>query len=252
MRDGFVVFDTHVHIGVAQHSGRRYTDCELLRDMDRAGIDHSVVIPFPVVDDYRAAHDEIGRAVGSHPERLIGTASMYPYIPERDFCAEVTRCREKYGFRALKVQPKYQPLDPTLSRNEFVFKAAVENGMAMICHTGAGVPFALPSMFMIPARAFPELKLVLAHCGGGGIFLGEAIVAALFCPNIYLELSSLMPHQVVEVVRQVASNRLMIGSDLPESLDVEIGKILALNITDAYKRAILSATALEVFGSLPR
>jgi hypothetical protein len=29
------------------------------------------------------------------------------------------------------------------------------------------------------------LKFVLAHCGGGGILLGDAIVAAVFCPNIY-------------------------------------------------------------------
>ena len=59
--------------------------------------------------------------------------------------------------------------------------------------------------------------IILAHCGGGGIFLGEAIVAASLFPNIYLELSSLMPHQVLEVLHFVSSERLMAGSDLPEN-----------------------------------
>jgi predicted TIM-barrel fold metal-dependent hydrolase len=87
---------------------------------------------------------------------------------------------------------------------------------------------------------------VLGHCGGG-IFVQEAIVAALFCPNIFLELSTLMPHQVLEVLRHIPSNRLMIGSDLLENVDTEIGKILTLDIKDTDKRNILYQTAVEVF-----
>jgi predicted TIM-barrel fold metal-dependent hydrolase len=248
MRNGFAIFDTHTHIGVARHSGRRYTADELLRDMDRAGVDRSVVIPFPVVDDYRAAHDEIGRAVQAHPDRLTGAASLYPYVAEQEFRDEVRRCRELYGFRALKLQPQYQALNPLSQSSRFLFETAAGLELALICHTGAGIPYALPSLFMLPARDFPELKIVLSHCGGGGIFMGEAVVASLFCPNVCIELSSLMPHHVLEVMGRVPSSRLMIGSDLPESLDVEIGKILDLEIGDEDKRNILSETAHHVFG----
>ena len=119
--------------------------------------------------------------------------------------------------------------------------------MAAICHTGAGLPFSLPSLCMMPARKFPDLTIVVAHCGGG-IFVHEAILAAVFCPNIVLELSSLMPHHVLEVLAHVPSGRLMVGSDLPESLEVEIGKVLTLEIGDEDKRRILFDTASEVFG----
>jgi predicted TIM-barrel fold metal-dependent hydrolase len=247
MRDGFVIVDTHTHIGTARHSGRKYSCEQLLRDMDRAGVDRSVVIPFPAVEDYRTAHDEIGRAVLAHPDRVTGAASLYPFIRESEFRTEVARCREQFGFRALKLQPQFHPLNPLSESGNFLFEAALENGMSVICHTGAGIPFALPSLFMAPARRFPGLKIVLAHSGGGGIFVGEAIVAAMFCPNIYLELSSLMPHHVLEVTKHVPCERLMIGSDLPESLDTEIGKILGANLPDDSKRAILSETALMVF-----
>ena len=61
MRDGFSIYDAHTHIGHARHSGRRRTAGDLLSDMDRSGVDRSLVIPFPVVENQRAAHDEIGK-----------------------------------------------------------------------------------------------------------------------------------------------------------------------------------------------
>ena len=247
MKQGFRIIDTHTHVGVARHSGRRYSADELLRDMDRHGVDRSVVIPWPVVDDYRAAHDEIGRAVKAHPDRLIGAASLYPYIPEQEFRTEVKRCAEMYGMRALKLQPQYQPLNPLWETSTFFFEAALENHLTVICHTGSGIPYALPSLMMEPARRYPELKIVLAHCGGAGFLVGEAIVAARFCPNIYLELSTLMPNHVLEVLHHVSSDRLMIGSDLPENVEVEIGKILGLDTAEENRRNILSETAIHAF-----
>jgi predicted TIM-barrel fold metal-dependent hydrolase len=99
---------------------------------------------------------------------------------------------------------------------------------------------------MMPARRFPDLPIVAAH-SGGGVFVHEAILAAVFCPNIYLELSSLTPNQVLEVLAEVPCSRLMIGSDLPESLDAEMGKILELGIPEQDKLEILSGTASRLF-----
>lgn len=247
MRGGFSLFDTHVHIGKARHSGRAQSAEDILRAMDAYGIDQSLAIPFPVVEDHRAAHDEIGAAIKSHSGRLLGAACIYPYIPEIEFRAEVRRCRETYGFQALKFQPQYQALNPLWASSDFLFETALENNMALIVHTGSGIPYSLPSMYILPAKKHPELKIVLAHCGGGGMFSGEAIVAAALCPNIYLELSSLMPNQILEVLQHIPSNRLMIGSDLPENLIIEFSKIEGLPVSDEAKRDILSETGRRVF-----
>lgn len=235
-------------MGTARHSGRTVTADGLLRNMDLHGVDRSMAIPYPVVEDNRGQHDVIGRAVQAHPDRLSGAACLYPYIARAEFCDEVRRCREEYGFTALKLQPQYHGLNPFLASSDFFFEAALENGMAVICHTGTGTPFSSPALCMMPARKFPELKIVLAHCGGG-IYVHEAILAALFCPNIFLEMSSLMPHHIREVLGQVPGDRLMIGSDLPESVDTEFGKILGLDIGDEEKRNILSGTACRVFSA---
>ncbi len=248
MKDGFRIFDGHAHMGSARHSGRRVSSDDLLRSMDANSVDRSMTIPYPVVEDYKAEHDLIGRAVLAHPDRLTGAACIYPYIPVVEFRDEVRRCRELYGFTALKLQPQYHGLNPFSSASDFLFEAALENEIAVICHTGTGVPFASPSLCMMPARKYPNLKIVLGH-SGGGIHVQEAIVAALFCPNIYLELSSLMPHHVREVLNHLTSDRLMVGSDLPESAATEFGKILGMEIPHEDKRNILSTTADRVFAA---
>lgn len=246
VRDGFRIFDAHTHIGEAQHSGRTYTADALLRRMDEYGIERSLAIPFPVVEDFRRQHDLIGEALKLHSDRFSGAVCLSPFLPYATFREEVRRCREEYGFRALKLQPQYHGLNPLSERADFFFETALANGMAVVSHTGSGLPFAAPSLLMIPARKFPALKIVVAHCGGG-IFVHEAIVAALFCPNIVLELSTLMPHQVLEVLKHVPSSRVMIGSDLPENVDTEIGKILTLDIAEPDRQNILYQTAAETF-----
>ena len=247
MRSARRVFDTHTHLGRARHSGRVATVEGMLRAMDASGVDRSLLIPFPVVEDFRREHDEIGRAVKSYPDRFVGAACLDPFVAEDTYRDEVRRCRETYGFRALKFQPQYQGLNPLSERSGFLFETALENGLALVCHTGAGAPFALPSLFIHPARRYSDLRIVLGHAGGG-IYSLEAAVAATVCPNIYIELSTLMPHAILEILQHVGADRLMAGSDLPESLETEIGKIETLPVPEDDKRAILWDTAAKVFG----
>lgn len=251
MRQGREVWDTHTHVGKARHSGREYTADQLLRAMDSHGVDCAVVIPFPVVENYRATHDEIGAAVRAHSDRLRGVACLYPFIPEAEFRDEVRRCREDYGFGALKLQPQYQPLNPLWPSSDFLFETALEHKLTVIVHTGAGIPYSLPSLYMPVARRHPELTIVLAHCGGGGLLVGEAIVAAMFCPNIMLELSTLMPNHILEVLQHVAPDRLMAGSDLPENLETELSKIEVLPVNEDTKRLLIGGTAARVYGGVP-
>jgi len=85
VNSGFRVFDTHTHIGTARHSGRSLRADQLVASMDLFGVDRSVVIPFPVVDDYRATHDEIGRAVSLYPDQLVGAASCLVWLSGLDW-----------------------------------------------------------------------------------------------------------------------------------------------------------------------
>ncbi len=247
MHQGQRIFDSHTHIGHGIHSGRRQTADQLLREMDRFGVDRSLVIPFPVVEDHRAAHDEIAGAVRAHPDRFCGAACVYPYIPRQQFRDELRRCKEELGFVAMKLQPQFQAINPQWETGQFVYEAALELDLPLIIHTGSGIPYSLPSLQIAPAQRYRELKMVLAHCGGGGMFKGEAILAATLCPNIYLELSSLMPHDIVEVLRHVPATRLLAGSDLIESTRVELSKFFLMDLDEATQADILWKTASRLF-----
>ncbi len=246
MRQGHRIYDTHTHLGSARHSGRQCSLEQMLASMDRYGVDRSMLIPFPVVEDYKLTHDAIAAAIRAFPDRFAGSACLSPFVPQQEYLGEIRRCSEELGFRAIKLQPQYQPLNPLSDRSDFLWEAAVRHKMPVIVHTGAGAPYALPSLYIMPARRFPELTIVLGHCGGG-LYTLEGIVAASVCPNIYLELSSLMPHHVHEVLTHVPPSRLMAGSDLPESLETELGKIFTLELDDAGRRNILWNTARRVF-----
>lgn len=247
MKDGFAIFDAHTHLGDALHSGRSCSADRMLAQMAGSGIDRSLLIPFPVVEDYRKQHDVIAAAVHAYPGRFAGAVCLNPFLPRQEFLDEVRRCVEELGFCGIKLQPQYQALNPISARSDFLFEAACEHKIPVIWHTGTGAPFALPSLLIAPARRFPDLPIVLAH-SGGSVYALEAIVAAGVCPNIYLELSSLMPHLVLEVMTHVPASRLMIGSDLPESVDAEISKIIGLPVTDDQKREVLWGTASRLFG----
>jgi len=251
MINRFPVYDTHVHPGRARHNGREYSPEQILRDMDAEGIDRSLLIPFPAVDNFRQAHDLIGAAVLAHPDRFSGAASLPAFLSAKERRAELERTVSAYGFRALKFQPQYQPLFPLGGEFLDLASLAAELHLVLICHTGNGAPYALPSLFIPVARQFPQMPVVLAHTGGSAFYL-EAIVAATVCPNIYLELSTLMPAHVYEVLRHVPASRLMIGSDLPESRQTELRKIAELQIPEADRRQILWDTPRRVMdGVLP-
>ena len=57
-----------------------------------------------------------------------------------------------------------------------------------------------------------------------------------------------MPHHIQEVLAHLPPERLMIGSDLPESAEVEIGKIQTLALPEQARRQILWETAYRLFG----
>ena len=246
MIGGFRVFDTHTHLGSARHSGRVVDAGTMLRHMDRVGIERQLLIPFPVVVDERAEHDAIAAAVRDYPDRFCGAMCMDPFQPDAVIEDELKRGVEELGMRALKIQPQFCGLNPMGARAAWLFGLADRWKLPVVFHTGSGAPFALPSLLIAPARMYPSLPIIVAHCGSPVYYL-EAIVAAGVCSNLLLDVSSLMPHQVLDVLKHVDPSRVMAGSDLMESAVVEMGKVVGLEVGDEVKRAVLWDTPRRVF-----
>lgn len=228
------------------HSGRDVRAEDLLAVMDGAGVDRAVVIPYPVVADYRAEHDLIGAAVQSFPDRFCGALGFPAFLEKETMRQEVRRCVDNWRPRALKLQPQYQPVNPLSRWADDWFSLAEEFDLTLIVHTGMGVPFALPSLWMMPARKYPRVRVVLGHAGGP-LLHGEAIVAASFLDNVFVEVSTLAANHAADVVRQVPKGRVMLGSDLPECAETEMEKGFSLGLAGGTLEELCWRTGRRVF-----
>jgi len=104
----------------------------------------------------------------------------------------------------------------------------------------------LPALCIPAANKYPNLKIVLAHAGGG-IVSAEAQVAASICNNLYLETSWCLGEDIRWMISTIGSDRVMMGADLPSNVPVEFAKYRALDLEPAVYDKVMGTTAIEVF-----
>jgi predicted TIM-barrel fold metal-dependent hydrolase len=134
--------------------------------------------PGRIEADLRAQHDELAD-LARQPEfagRIVPFATIFPDHPGA--ADEVRRCIEELGFRGLKLYPRlgFAPDHPVLM--EHVYPLLAERGLPVMSHcsrggvSGRGVTPARatsvsdPAAFIPVMRAFPGLRVCLAHFGG--------------------------------------------------------------------------------------
>jgi predicted TIM-barrel fold metal-dependent hydrolase len=241
------IVDTHGHLGPSPTgSSGETTEEEILAAMAAQGVATTLVMPQSLQPDERVVHDRIARFVAAAPGRIFGMASISPLWEEGAYYAEARRCVRGLGFKALKLHPGSYNTAPTQPRAEKCFRAAVELGVPLIVHTGLGAPPALPSLIIPRARQFPDLPIVLAHAGFVA-YADEALVAAQECPNVYLEPSWCQYYQARRMVAAIGSARMLMGSDHPPNLAVELAKWRATGIGEEDLATVLGRTPRRLF-----
>lgn len=228
-------------------TGVETTASALLECMRSNGIDLALVMPQPTRDDIHAYHDRIAADVADSGGALLGMASIDPWLSEREYSAEARRCVTELGFVALKLHPLAHNIAPNHGESEKVFRCADELGVPVIVHTGLGTPWSQPSLCLPPARQFPELPIILAHCGWG-VFTAEALVAAEICDNLVLEPSWCPAYAVQKMVSQFGSERLLLGTDHLTNVPVELAKFRAIGLSDDQLVDIFDRNPRRVFG----
>jgi predicted TIM-barrel fold metal-dependent hydrolase len=240
------IIDSHCHLGVSKLSGHTITESDLLQAMDTHGVDMALAMPHAVTDDPVAAHNAVAELGQHHPERFRGIVNLSPLWDEADYRREATRCVRELGFVALKLNPMQHLTSPLMANANKVFDAAADLGVPIIVHTGPGVPWALPALSIPQARRHPDLPIILAHAGFA-VYTAEAYVAASECDNIYLEPSWCAIYEMKWLIKELGTDRILFGSDLPENLPVELTKYKSLNLPPDDLAACLGGTAARLF-----
>lgn len=288
MIQGHRVLDAHVHlqpwtmlkppVRATMEQGRTDVQDLLRYQQDRAafeahlaeeGIDAAVLVNYvspdvmgfpPQVNDWIATY-----ARGS--ARLLPMGSVNP-LATPDAATEAARVLA-LGIRALKVHPCHQLLHPNgylLGHPDHapglrdVYAAAERAGVPVTFHTGTSIfpgarnRFADPLAVDDVAVDFPDLKILLAHCGRP-FWMSKSTFLARRHDNVYLELSGIPPKKLLEAMPRLPEleHKCVWGSDWPSpgvrSLRRNVEDFLALpGLTDAAKGRILWETGARIFG----
>ena len=247
----------------------------VIAEMDAAGVDVSVI--FPV--DY-------GLLLGEPPIHIFDQNKLYAEIARRHagrmipFVAIDPRrqgglkhCEQAYrewGMKGFKLHAGvgYMPDDPVCN---WVYEKGAEWDIPIMCHTG-GAPSAplhwensRPAYFASAAARYPETVFILAHAGDVG-WWQEAMQAAAWLPNVYLDLSlwqkpfRKMPYRefvawLRHLTDMVGADKLMFASDAPHPNFhcrlpewARVFKELPKEFSQEEKDLILGGTAMQVLG----
>jgi predicted TIM-barrel fold metal-dependent hydrolase len=241
-----IIVDAHTHIGIERLFNLVMTSDELLETMDRYGIDKALVQPQAGAPDLVANHKDIFALAEKYPGRIYGLACFNPVTDEDEYRENINWAIKDLGFRGIKLHTNgfcVSPLNPFARK---VFEQAGELGVPLMIHTGNGVPHALPSLVMPMAREFHDVPIVLAHAGGG-MFAAEAIVAAQFCENIYLETSWVFASDISAMISAVGAGRVMFGTDIFENVPSHLSVYKSLNLSDEDYEKVMGTTAISLF-----
>ncbi len=224
-----MIIDAHSHLGFRYDLGM--DDVELLRRMDRAGVDMAVCFSQPVVWN----NDYVLEKAKEHPDRIIPFAGVNPW---RATARDDLRGWIERGARGVKLHPvrdSYSLAEKRLV--DPIFQVCAERKVPILCH-GLDEWSNTPWQFHEMARRFPEVTLIMAH-GGHNWLREDAIEVVKRNPNLYVESSIMYSGYVRRYVEEVSPERVLMGTDSPvEVFEVEMKKI-EMAVDDKRHRALV-------------
>jgi predicted TIM-barrel fold metal-dependent hydrolase len=236
-----MIVDIHNHVGI--RVGRSQSGAELIKKMDRAGVDKAVIFSFVEQPD----DDFIAREVVAFPDRLVGFACVNPWMRDAAV-SEIERSVTKLGLKGLKLHPLLHGAQmDNIELMGPIFDKCEKLGVPIIAHSGDSV-FSLPIQFEEIARVFPKVTLIMAHAG----FMqsvGQARRAAKRCPNIILDMCAGTSVDITDAVAEIGPERVVMGSDSPfTDVEVEMLKVKLAVPDVGIQKMILGGNAARILG----
>ena len=254
-----MIVDCHTHIYESGRGGPFQLPCnagDLVRDMDEAGVDVSIVLPLPGAARNEFVQEECAR----FPGRLVGL-----YNPEFDVPRETVRRMDTFfadcSPPGLKIHPRKQGVSLTDAVVIDVLRWADQRALPVLFDVfpfGESLADAAlhPLAYHSVAQRIPGLKMILAHAGGYRLL--EAFMVAKSNPNVFLDLSftpvyfkgSSLVGDCGFLCRRLGAGRVLYGSDFPfvrlgESL--EFAREFAANLDSAVTSQFFGDAAAQLF-----
>ena len=250
-----MIIDADVHISPTPEGGNSIGADELLRRMDRAGVDKALAwLQPPYMREIDQANAYVYQATQRHPDRILGFGWADPNLGVEKAQDTVKRCIYDYGFYGVKLngaQNSFFIDDPVLSLP--VIEEIAKTGKLLAFHVGADAyeqthPFRVAKV----AKQFPEVQTLVVHMGGAGSpdLSRATIEIAREYPNLTLIGSGIRPIPILQAIRTLGSSRVCFGSDTPfELMHVEVAKYNALldgEVSEADQYNVMAGNVIRL------
>lgn len=224
---------------------------DLLRSMDSAGIETSVVCCIATKPEQFEPILRWCQAIRS--ERLIPFPSIHPADP--DAVARVRQVRAE-GFAGLKLHPFYQSFYASEDQMRPFYEEVSRQNLLLVMHTGFDIAFpherrADPKTLLEVTRIFPNLRLVATHLGAWRQW--DEVRHYLLGQPIYIEISLAMedlgPIASREMLLSHPEEYLLFGTDSPWSdQEATLSLLRGLDLPPQRLTRMLWANAAELLG----
>lgn len=202
-------------------------------------------------------------------ERVKGHENLIPFIaldaiamPGKEGAAHLREMVEKHGARGVKLHGPAQGFNMSDERMWPSYAACQEMGLPIVAHSGPdklGFGYAEPRAFAGMLASFPDLKVIIAHMGGGT--WGQARELAEAYPNAYFDCCEIIEwvggatnapaeDEFAQLICDIGPSRVFMGSDFPwYDLDRTVEQVMSLPLlSNEEKEGMLGAYAQEALG----
>jgi len=232
-----------------------YNASDIIAEMDGAGIDLAVIVAFDMTTQYgvvMVTNEDISNLAASYPDRFIPFASVDPSLGKQAV-DQLVHAVNDLGCRGLKLCPPVQKFDFSDPKFYPLWEAALEMNIIVWTHTshqlghfGSDARLGHPMLVEPVALKYPDLKLVLGHCGFPWVW--EAWSLVVRHPNVYVDISvyiNLYNHFPWDAYSKFnAENKVLFATDYPHREWKEtLAALDSVGLTKDFKMKILGKNA---------
>jgi predicted TIM-barrel fold metal-dependent hydrolase len=227
-RDDYIKHDPCFSLLYSQPKTKIATAEELIASMDEVGIDLSVVLNAGWVSHELCVktNDYILDSVSRYPKRLVGFCAIQPRAGDAAI-AELERCAKAgaKGIGELRSDVQgfdftdkttMKPLVDAVLKHDLIF---LTHSSEPVGHEYFGKGSITPDILYSFIAAFPNLKFVCAHWGGGLPFYALMPEVATALVNVFFDSAATVFLYKPEIFEQtshiIGSDKILFGTDYP-------------------------------------
>jgi len=245
------VIDAHSHILGYYRYGwyQAFTgNSDVIALMDHLGIDCIVTAPHTLIlDNMEQANKVAVEATQEYHGRIYGYISINPVEGLEAVKFNLKHFSNNKNFIGLKFLPGYHgPL--ACAEYDYAMDFAEEMACPVLCHIWGNNPPLKDIERAVKAR--PELKLMIAHQGGGTAECTDEYAKLMGTyPNLYMEICGSLynSYSIEELVAFAGEDRVIFGSD-QINLDprYDFGRVVFSTLDDRVKKKILAENFINI------